>query len=233
MMPKRQVAAITALAVLVLAVSLGALWIGLRETRLVLSGPRRSRVAGALMPDSRGWYAVRGCIRHDLAVGVRQGGAVYRLGSEPVAEGDRLFTPLGAEDGCDAERPVAIAALVEEDNSEPSTLMHVYAARVGPPPVVAMVEGVIGFGAGSPRRAARARAYLAELGLDAGHAPLLVKDRRPGALWLAALTACAGGHGLMLLGLVVTFAARRRRLVRNLIATEPAEAQFFGSETLD
>src|SRR5262249_22081274 len=147
-------------------------------------------------------------------------------------EGDRLFTPLGGEGECDSDWP-AIFALIEEDHPPSTTLAHVYAAPVGPPPVVATVEGVIGFGAGSPRHALSARHHLVELGIDVRDVPRLLKDRRPGPLWLAALTACAGGHGLILLGVALAFVLRRRRLKKNLIAGNAAEAQFFGTETLD
>ena len=219
---------------------------GYDETRLILAGPRRDVTASELPVSARGWYSVFGCVRHDLAAQVTQAQAVYRLGTHSSAPdaGDRIFTPVSAYDDCDAAIPPRrIYALVEDDDALGNTLGQ--ALPVAPPPVPAMVDGVIGYGAGHPRLAVHARAFLGGLEsttktsggfapLDVIHVPLLMKGKRPGVLWVAATTLAAGAHGFLLLALMIVWVRRRVLGARRLAAaaSDDPERQFFAGQPL-
>jgi hypothetical protein len=201
--------------------SAAALRSGVQEARLILSGPRRQSAAENLPTSVNGWWAVAGCVRHDRALGVNAAGRVYRLGSESASEGGRVFTPLSARDDCDEDRPPRrLYALVEDDEALSNTIGHVYAQAVAPPPVLAVVDGTIGFSTGHAQLAERAAARWVQDGLPVDALPLLVKGRRPGVLWVALTTAAFGAHGVLLLGLGLWWATRRAR-------RDDAEAQFF------
>ena len=212
---------------------------GLDEARLAW-GAQRHDVMPNDLARARGWLATFGCVRHDLAVGVTKQGTVYRLGeADPHNDeggSDRVFTPLAAREDCDeAKRPEKIFALVENDDSLGDTITHVYRQKVAPPPVPAIVSGVIGYGAGHPRLATAARSYYAQrlhLPLDAQ--PLLVKGKQPGVLWVALVTTAAGAHGFLFAGLGVWWMIRRAKRKRAILKGEidPAEEEFFSSETL-
>jgi hypothetical protein len=231
-MPRRLLVLMIALAVGVGAVSLVALLSGLDEARLAASGPRRD-LAVSELAQSRGFIGTFGCVRHDLAVGVTASQRVYRLGERlPAAEElVRVFTPLAAPADCDEDRaPKNIYALVEDDDSLGTTITHSYRVDVPPPPVPAMVSGVIGYGSGHLRQARAARVRLKALGLPLGaSAPLLVKGKRPGVLWVAVLTALAGVHGLLFCALGFWWVRRRiRRRKATLIDEGDVEGEFFG-----
>ena len=163
---------ITLLALLFLAAS-AALFTGVQEARLARMGQRSDYAAEELAPGTRGYVAVFGCVRHDLAVATTADGRVYKLGTSEAGatDEDRVFTPMSARSDCDEGRaPARIYALVEDDEALSNTIGRVYKSRVAPPPVPAFVEGVIGFGAGSTslgRHAAQA------LGVDLGTVPLV------------------------------------------------------------
>jgi hypothetical protein len=201
---------ITLLALLFVG-SPAALYLGVQEARLASATKRRDFAAEELRGDVRGWVAVFGCVRHDLAVATTGDGRVYALGA-PVAgasDEDRVFTPLSARDDCDEGRaPRKTWALIEDDDALGNTIGRVYKSRVAPPPVPAFVEGVIGYGAGSTRLAARA---AERLGLDLRAAPLLAKGRHPGVLWVAVVTAAVGAHGYALIVVLALWARRRAR----------------------
>jgi hypothetical protein len=225
------------LALGIAGVSAVALSSGLDEARLAASGARRD-LAVEELGAARGWVAVFGCVRHDLAVGVGPSGRAYRVGSQaPETEDhDRVFTPLSAREDCDEDKPPArLYALVEDDQILASTISHVYQARVAPPPVPAIVSGVIGYGAGHGRAAGRARDFLVGDKVAIGAAPLLAKGRQPGVLWVAVVTAAVGGHGFVLVALGVWWALRRERRRKALLAgaTSEEEEGFFRSETLE
>ncbi|HZS36147.1 MAG TPA: hypothetical protein VFF06_04945 [Polyangia bacterium] len=225
------------LALGVLGVSAVALRSGLDEARLASSGARRDLTVEEL-GGARGWVAVFGCVRHDLAIGVGPSGRAYRIGAQPpeTEDHDRVFTPLSAREDCDEEKPPArLFALVEDDLILASTISHVYRARVAPPPVAAIVSGVIGYGAGHGRAAARARERLVGEKIAIGDAPLLAKGKQPGVLWVAVVTAAVGGHGFLLVALGVWWALRRERRRKALLAgaTSHEEEEFFRSETLE
>jgi hypothetical protein len=215
---------------------------GLDEARLAWSPTRRDLVPSEL-ERAHGWLATFGCIRHDLAVGVTRQGTVYRLGeADPHNdEGapDRVFTPLADREECDEGRsPTRLYALVEDDDSLGDTITHVYRQRVAPPPVPAIVSGVIGYGAGHPRMAAAARRYLADRlhlpGFVGEAPPLLVKGKQPGVLWVALTTVAAGVHGFLFAALGVWWMVRRARRRRAILSgqIDPTEEEFFNSETL-
>lgn len=212
---------------------------GLDEARLAWGAQRRDVMPGELA-GARGWLQTFGCMRHDLAVGVTREGTVYRLGeADPHNDeggSDRVFTPLAAREDCDeAKRPEKIYALVENDDSLGDTITHVYRQKVAPPPVPAIVWGVIGYGAGHARLASAARGYYAQkLQLPLDGQPLLAKGKQPGVLWVAVVTAAAGAHGFVFAGLGVWWMIRRARRRRAILRGEidPAEEEFFSSETL-
>jgi hypothetical protein len=199
----------------VLFASTAALQLGLQEVALARSGPRRALAAEELTAGGRAWVQLFGCVRHDLAVAVANGGAVYRLGA-PVAgasDEDPVFTPLAAAGDCEeGTRPRRLYALVEDDEALGTTLGRVYGARVTPPPVRAFVDGVIGVPAlVHGRAAAHAAQFLGADGADVRDLPLVAKGKRPAVLWVAVLTAAAGAHGYLLLAAVGLWAWRRRR----------------------
>jgi hypothetical protein len=189
--------------------STAALVLGIDEARLARIQRRSDYAAEEVTPSTRGWVAVFGCVRHDLAVATTRAGEVYMLGATAsgASDEDRVFTPLSARDDCaEGTAPKQIYALVEDDDALGNTIGRVYKSRVAPPPVPAFVEGVIGYGAGSTTLAKRAAAALH---LDLAVTPLLAKGRHPGVLWVALVTAAAGLHGYALI-LVVFFWSRRR-----------------------
>jgi hypothetical protein len=199
----------------VLFASTAALQLGFQEIGLARAGPRRNLAAEELAPGTRAWVQLFGCVRHDLAVAVAAGRAVYRLGA-PVAgasDEDPVFTPLAAAGDCDeGRRPQRLYALIEDDEALGTTLGRVYGARVTPPPVRAFVDGVSGVPALVHGRAAAAAAsFLAGDGADVRNLPLVGKGKRPAVLWVAVLTAAAGAHGYLLLIAVAAWAWRRRR----------------------
>jgi len=211
---------------------------GLDETRLDLSGKRREVTVQELR-GATGFLATYGCVRHDLAVGVTRYGRVYRLGTaQPDSEDtDRVFTPLAATDDCDdAKKPRALYALVEDDDSLGTTISYTYKQKVAPPPVPALVSGVIGYGVGHGKLADQARAVFArDVGVILDEQPLLVKGKQPGVLWVAVLTAAAGGHGFLFVGLAAFWLYRRARRKRKILSGDVVEAEeeFFRSETLE
>jgi hypothetical protein len=212
---------------------------GLDESRLAWSAQRRDLLPGEL-ERARGWLATFGCVRHDLAVGVTRERTVYRLGeADPHNDegpSDRVFTPLAAREDCDeARRPSRIYALVENDDSLGDTITHVYRQKVAPPPVPAIVSGVIGYGAGHAAQADAARRYYAsKMKFPLDEQPLLVKGKQPGVLWVALVTTAAGAHGFLFAGLGVWWMIRRARRRNAILRGEidPAEEEFFRSETL-
>jgi len=214
---------------------------GVGDMRLALQRERRDLELGEL-GGAHGWVGVYGCMRHDLAVGVDPDGRVYRLGEElPTVHDDgkirdRVFTPLAAHDDCDeAHPPKKIYAIVENDDALSTTMGNVYAQKVAPPPVPAVLTGVIGHGLGRPDLASRARGYYAQkLSLVADGLPLLAKGRRPGALWVALVTLALGVHGLLFCVLGAWWLVRRRR--RALAAAVPQneeEERFFSTDTIE
>jgi hypothetical protein len=234
---RRRYLVLVPLALGVAAVSAVALSSGLDEARLATSGARRDLLANELA-GARGWVSAFGCVRHDLAIGVGPSGRAYRVGAEPpeTEEHDRVFTPLAAREDCDEDKPPArLYALVEDDQVLASTISHVYQQRVAPPPVPALVAGVIGYGAGHTSAADRARKKLSTERVSLGDAPLLVKGKQPGVLWVAVVTAAAGAHGFVLLAIAAWWAIRRERRRRALLAGRITEAEedFFNSETLE
>lgn len=215
-------AVVIALLSVLFAGSTAALWLGVQEARLSRQH-RADFAAEEVTPSTRGYVAVFGCVRHDLAVATTADGHVYALGgSAPGAtDEDRVFTPLSARDDCEEGRaPKKIYALVEDDDALGNTIGRVYKNHVAPPPVPAFVEGVIGYGAGSSLLARHAAEKLA---LDLGRTPLLAKGRHPGVTWVALLTAAAGLHGYALIGVVIFWT--RRRVRRNA-----ARGQFSDDE---
>lgn len=200
---------VTLLAVVVLA-STAAVFVGGEEAALYRVGRHRQDLAAEeLSPATRGYVAVFGCLRHDLAVAVTADGEVYALGSRADADEDHLFTPMSGRDDCEEGRaPRRIFALVEDAASLDNTIDRQYRARIVPPPVPGFVEGVIGYGAGSQRLAAPA---ARRLGVDLSITPLVAKGRHPGVLWVALVTLAVGLHGYALVLVVALWARRRRR----------------------
>jgi hypothetical protein len=221
------------LGLFVLFVSTAALDRGIQEIRLDRSGPRRALTPDELTPSRRGWVAVFGCVRHDLAVAVAHGDRVYRLGASVAGASDEdpVFTPLAARDDCDEGRPPRrLYAIVEDDEALGTTLGRVYQARVTPPPVPAFVDGVVGFRAlVHGGEAAAATAFWRHDGLELGGLPLLAKGKHPGVLWVAILTAAAGAHGYLLLTLVVVWGLRRRRRAADRSHFSDEENEFLNS----
>jgi hypothetical protein len=210
--------------------STAALVVGVEDAELARSPHRRDYAAEELTPATRGWVALFGCVRHDLAVATTSDGHVYRLGDSAPGAGDedRVFTPLSARDDCEEGRPPQrIFALVEDDDALGTTIGRVYKTRVAPPPVPAFVEGVIGYGAGSTFLARHAAATL---GLDLARVPLLAKGRHPGVLWVALLTAAAGLHGYALLFVIVIWSRRRARRLRARGQFSDEENQFYDDD---
>jgi hypothetical protein len=208
---------------------------GVNEARLATAGKIRAVALGEL-GDARGWLSVHGCVRHDLAVAVTPSGRVYRPGAESPGEHDRVFTPLAADEECDEDkRPGRLYALVEDDDALATTLGHVYAVHVAPPPVPARIAGVIGYGAGHAGLGDKARAALVADKLDGRDLPLLAKGKQPGVLWVAVVTAAAGAHGYLLCGLAVFWAIRRERRRRTRLENPDSdeEERFFAGETID
>jgi hypothetical protein len=216
----------------ILTLSSIVLWAGITDARLASSGPRRELTAEELA-GQRGWVAVLGCVRHDLAVGVTRSKRVYKLGTAAPEseESDRVFTPLSARDDCDeATPPRRVYALVEDDELLANTITHDYRVQVAPPPVPAIVTGVVGYGVGHVGQADAARALL-----DLRDQPLIAKGRAPGVLWVALVTVGAGAHGFVLVALGAWWIARRQRRKRALLSgrVTEAEEEFFRTETLD
>ena len=210
---------------------------GIDEVRLASISSRRD-VTVQELPAARGWLASYGCVRHDFAVGVTKYGRVYQLGTaEPDSEDtDRVFTPLAAADDCtEGQRPHQVYALVEDDDSLGTTISYTYKQKVAPPPVAAVVTGVVGYGAGHGSLARAARAFLHREGFPVDDQPLFVKGKQPGVLWVAALTAAAGAHGFLFIGLGAWYIRRRILRKRKILRGEivEAEEEFFRSETLD
>lgn len=235
-MPRRVLVLVSLLALGVAAFSGFVLEAGVNEVRLISSGGRRELEPAELLGQA-GWVSTYGCMRHDLAVVVAADG-VFRLGTrartDEEAAKDRVFTPLAAREDCDEDKPPrAIYALVENDASLGDTLTHAYRAKVAPPPVAAIVTGVIGYGVGHARDAKAARAQLAQaLGVGLDDRPLFVKGRQPGVLWVSVLTALAGLHGFVFAGLAVWW--MRRRLRGDLKAhLNEEEDRFFSTDTLE
>jgi|GEM_PF-3632058 len=222
---------------------------GVDETTLALQKKRRDLTVDELVVDrAGGWLAVYGCVRHDLAVGVNRARGPFRLGSTELergrrdnpdapAEADRVFTPLSALDDCDEESaPKKIFALIEDDDTLGDTISFAYRSKVLPPPVKAIVTGVVGHGAGHGRAASQGSKFLTEtLKLDLDGRPLLVKGKQPGVRWMAFMTLAAGAHGYLLCLLLVVWAVRRTLRRRAILSGQVSEAEedFFRSETVD
>ncbi len=205
-------AVVIALLSVLFAGSTAAVWLGVQEARLSRLH-RADYAAEELTPSTRGYVAVFGCVRHDLAVATTADGHVYALGGTApgATDEDRVFTPLSARDDCEEGRaPKKVWALVEDDDALGNTIGRVFKTRVAPPPVPAFVEGVIGYGAGSTMLGRRA---AARLGLDLGRTPLLAKGRHPGVTWVALVTAAAGLHGYALIAVISLWTRRRARRV--------------------
>ncbi len=225
----------------VVAMSVVVLRAGISELRLATQTKRKDLVLDQLQGNS-GFVAVVGCMRHDLAVGVRPSGQVYKLGEaapeldENGKTEDRVFTPLAAQEDCnEGTPPVRTYALVENDDALGNTISGVYAQKVAPPPVPAVVTGVIGFGAGHAAQAAAARADFARRGVIVDVQPLLAKGRGPGPLWVAIVTLLAGAHGLLFCLFSVAWMVRRHRRAKASLTGHVTEAEesFFTSETLE
>jgi hypothetical protein len=211
---------------------------GLDEARLVQAGARRE-VAVQDLRDATGWITTFGCVRHDLAVGVTKYGRVYRLGTaQPDSEdSDRVFTPLADAKDCNEEsKPRTVYALVEDDDSLGTTISYTYKQKVAPPPVPAVLSGVVGYGVGHKKLADQARAVFArDVGVVVDEQPLFAKGKQPGVLWVAILTAAAGGHGFLFVGLAAFWVWRKARRKQKILTGEVVEAEeeFFKSETLE
>lgn len=231
-MSRRALWLVIGLAIAIGSVSVVALVSGLDEVRLDTSGPRRDLPIEGLERE-RGYLQTYGCVRHDLAVGVTDAGRVYRLGEKlpPDEELTRVFTPLTAAADCDEGHVRRVYALVEDDDSLGTTITHSYRVDVPPPPVPALVSGVVGYGAGHTRLAHAARALLAKSGLDLGAStPLFVKGKRPGVLWVAVTTTLVGVHGLLFCALGLWWSRKRwRRHKASLVDEGLVESDFFGA----
>ncbi|MDB4965663.1 MAG: hypothetical protein JWN44_1352 [Myxococcales bacterium] len=217
---------ITLLALLFLGAS-AAIFVGVQEARLARMSHRSDYAAEELAPETHGFVAVFGCVRHDLAVATTADGRVYKLGAAQAGatDEDRVFTPLSSRADCEEGRaPSKIYALVEDDDALSNTIGRVYKSRIAPPPVPAFVEGVIGFGAGST---SLARHAAASLGVDLSRVPLLAKGRHPGVLWVALMTAAAGLHGYALIVVVALWARRRRRRQAERSQFSDEENEFY------
>ncbi|HWE28638.1 MAG TPA: hypothetical protein VHB97_11580 [Polyangia bacterium] len=228
-------ALVIALLSILFAGSTAALWLGVEEAELARIGHRADYAAEELQPSTRGYVAVFGCVRHDLAVATTSDGQVYALGgtapggrTAEQSEADRVFTPLSARDDCEEGRaPKKIYALVEDDDALGNTIGRVYKTKVAPPPVPAFAEGVIGYGAGS-RLLARHAAD--KLQIDLGKTPLLAKGRHPGVLWVALVTAAAGLHGYALIVVVILWSRRRARRAAARSHFSDEENEFYESD---
>jgi len=201
---------------------------GLEDARLVWSGPRRDFTASELPPSVSGVVAVVGCVRHELAVGVTRHGDAYKLGTAAAgaADDDLVYTPLSAADDCDEDRaPRKLFALIQDDDGLDNTIGRVYQRRVAPPPVPAIVDGIIGFHSARHQASAAARAIAAARagGQGASELPVIAKGKRPGVLWVALVTAGAGMHGFLLLAVVALWMRRRDR--RRAAAAEFSEQE--------
>jgi hypothetical protein len=219
-------------------ISTVALRSGIDEARLATSGKLRE-VKIEDLTHERGFLAVSGCIRHELALGVTTAGHVFRLGSEafdPEAH-DRVFTPLSAYDDCDESKPPKkIYALVEDDESLGTTITFAFQQQVAPPPVPVIVNGVVGYGVGRSSLADAARGYYrSKLRLPLDEQPLFVKGRRPGVLWVALLTGAVGLHGYLVCVLGIWWLVRRYRRKQAILTGKISEAEeeFFKSETIE
>jgi hypothetical protein len=201
---------------------------GLEDARLVWSGPRRDFTAAELPPKLSGVVAVVGCVRHELAVGVTRHGDAYKLGTAAAGASDEdlVYTPISAADDCDEERaPRRLFAIVQDDDGLDNTIGRVYQHRVAPPPVPAIVDGVVGFHSARQQATAAARAIAAARagGSDASDLPIIAKGKRPGVLWVALVTVAAGLHGFLLLAVVALWMRRRER--RRTAAAEFSEQE--------
>lgn len=226
------------LGAILLSSSAAAFWVGATDALLATSGPRRVIAVEDLPSDTRGWYLLGACIRHDLAVVVTSAGTAYKLG-EPGIESDdtdRIYTPLSARADCADDRPPQhVYALVEDADAVNTTFARGGHARIAPPPIAGTVDGTIGSRMGDRSRARQAaRTLAAELpGLE--RVPLLRKDGHPAPLWLGLVTMGAGLHGLVLLVIAALY-YRRRALRREELRTgvlDDAEERFFQTETLE
>jgi hypothetical protein len=237
-MSHRFAALVVVLAAFISIASTAALWVGISDWLVASAGPRRRVAADALPTTARGWYLIDGCVRHDLAVVVTEQNVVYRLGERGPApdETDRTYTPLAARDDCDEERPPRrVFALVEDAEATETTLGRSGPRLIAPPPIAAVVEGTIGPRVGDRGRRDRALRKMPAQVPGLTDAPLLRKGARPGDKGVAAFTAAAGLHGLLLLALGGRWLSRRRQRREALRAgqVDEAEDQFFRTETLD
>lgn len=237
-MSHRFAALVIVLGVVLCAVSGAALWVGVTDALVALSGPMRRVPASELGGHPRGWFEVSGCVRHDLAVVVARGGEVYRLGEKGPSpdDDDRVYTPISEREDCDDERlPRRIFALVEDADSATTTLNRAATLRVAPPSIPAAVRGTIGPRIGIASNAAKARKKLPPDLAGRDDAPLLRKDAHPVDLWVSSITAGAGVHGLLLLWLGGRYLRRRARRREELRTgqVDDAEEAFFRTETLD
>jgi hypothetical protein len=208
------------LGTLLVAASSFLVWAGIQDARLCRSGPRRDFAAAELPPSLSGVVAVVGCVRHELAVGVTHKGVAYKLGTAAAGASDEdlVYTPLAAADDCEEGRaPRRLYALIQDDDGLDNTIGRVYQRRIAPPPVPAIVEGIVGYGS------ARRQATPAALALGGDGLPVIAKGKRPGVLWVALVTAGAGVHGFVLLAVVALWLRRRDR-------RRAAEAEFTDQE---
>jgi hypothetical protein len=199
---------VIALLCVLFAGSTAATYLGVQEARLARIGKRQDLAAEEVTASTRGWVAVFGCLRHDLAVAVgRDGVGVHALGEAGVRDDDIVYTPLAARDDCEeGKTPKQIYTLVEDAAEDDNTIRRQYKTRVAPPPVPGFVDGVIGYGAGTALVAKHAFERL-----HLGDVPLLAKGRHPGVFWVAALTAAVGLHGYALIVVVWIWSRRRAR----------------------
>lgn len=205
---------------------------GVEDARLCRSGPRRDFAAAELPPSVTGVVAVVGCVRHELAVGVTRHGDAYKLGTAQAgaADDDLVYTPLAAADDCEEGRaPRRLFALVQDDDGLDNTIGRVYQRRIAPPPVPAIVDGIVGYHSARHQAVTAARA----LGVGGGDGlPVIAKGKRPGVLWVALVTAGAGAHGFILLAVVALWMRRRDR--RQAAAAEFTDQENdFLSDDLD
>ena len=215
------------LAAILIAASSFLVFAGVQDARLCLSGPRRDFTAGELPSSVRGVVAVVGCVRHDLAVGVTRHGDAYKLGAPApgAADEDLVYSPLSAADDCDDARPPRrLYALLQDDDGLDNTIGRVYQRRVAPPPVPAIVDGVVGYGS------ARRQAVAAARALDANGLPVIAKGKRPGVLWVALTTTAAGAHGFLLLAAVAYWMRRRDRRLASEAQFSEQENEFLNDE---
>jgi hypothetical protein len=237
-MSHRSAALVVVLAALLFTAAGAAVYVGVCDLRLTSAGDKQYIPAQELAPDAHGWFGIAACVRHDLAVVVMADGTAYKLG-EPgidIDEHDLIYTPLSAVADCADDRPPAhVYALVEDTDSEGTTLRRAAKERIAPPPVAAGVDGIIDIRAGDSRRASKAARKLAPELPEIVHVPLLKKGGRPGQRWVAWLTVASGLHGFLLLALGVVWIRRRARRLEALRSGElqGAEEEFFATETLE